>query len=233
VPDTLCLVSGPRTGVRHLLTLAANFKELRPMPELFASLEARLDPGAALDLAEAAAQASGQRVLAYPLLPDTLAPEAVESVLLSRRNVRLLLVVRRQIDAYVSWCKAVELGAWREADTTDLRLTLDPDDFAAWLDAQENWYRHWRQWLERRHLPAPVLRYETEIDQPPLAALKRLSAAARQVGVLLRVPAKATLPGLDRQDRSRAIADKVANWPEFSRALIARGLEKRAFGHPA
>jgi hypothetical protein len=77
-----------------------------------------------------------------------------------------------------------------------------------------------------------VLRYETHIDQPPEWVLKRFSAAAAQLGITLRLPAEITVPGLERQDRVKALADKVSNWPEFSRAIIAKGLEKRAFGYP-
>jgi len=232
VLDTLCLITGPRTGTNHLLSLGTNLSELKSLPDLFNSLAERVEPDNVLERASTEAQGEHKRVLAFKLWHDTLDAETIEQFILSRRGVRVVFVVRRQIDAYASWCKAITLRQWRGIDTSGHRLELDPDDFALWLDAQERWYGHWRSWLSRRFLPCPILRYETDIDQPPEVALKRLAIAAAQVGVTLRVPATLSQPGLTKQDRVRAVADKVINWPEFSRIIVKRGLEKRAFGYP-
>lgn len=230
--DTLCLITGPRSGANHLMQLGANFAELKTFPELFNSLAERIEPDDVLDRAVAEARAEHKRVLAFKLWHDTLEPETVEQLVLSRPGVRIIFVVRRQIDAYVSWCKAINVHKWQEVDTSAVRLSLDIADFAAWMDAQERWFDRWRNWLNRRFLPSPILRYETDIDLPPEGALRRFSAAAAQVGVTLRVPATLTTTGLVKQDRVKAAADKVDNWPAFSRALVAQRLEKRAFGYP-
>lgn len=230
--DTICLITGPRTGANHLMQLGGNLAELRTFPELFNSLAERIEPDNVLDRATAEAQAERKRVLAFKLWHDTLEADTVEHMVLSRPGVRVIFVVRRQIDAYVSWCKAISTHRWQQVDTSGVRLNLDAADFAAWMEAQERWYDRWRNWLNRRFLPCPILRYETDIDQPPEGVLRRFSAAAAQVGVTLRVPASLSTTGLVKQDRIKAAADKVDNWPAFSRALVARGLEKRAFGHP-
>ncbi|MDB5541623.1 MAG: hypothetical protein JWQ89_3350 [Devosia sp.] len=230
--DTICLITGPRTGANHLMSLGDNLAELKTFPDLFESLAERIEPDSVLERAAAEAQAGRKRVLAFKLWHDTLEAETVERMVLSRPGVRVIFVVRRQIDAYVSWCKAIELGQWQGVDTSALQLTLDADDFALWLDAQERWYDRWRNWLNRRFLPCPILRYETDIDQPAEWALKRFASAAAQVGVTLRVPAALHFTGLVKQDRVRAAADKADNWPAFSKAIVARGLEKRAFGYP-
>lgn len=230
--DTICLITGPRTGANHLMQLGGNLAELKSFPELFNSLAERIEPDHVLDRAAAEAQAERKRVLTFKLWHDTLEAETVEHMVLSRPGVRVIFVVRRQIDAYVSWCKAISVHQWQDVDTSAVRLNLDANDFAAWMDAQERWFDRWRNWLNRRFLPCPILRYETDIDQPPVSALRRFSAAAAQVGVTLRVPATLNTTGLVKQDRIKAAADKVDNWPAFSRALVAQGLEKRAFGYP-
>lgn len=230
--DTICLITGPRTGANHLMRLGGNLAELKTFPELFSSLAERIEPDNVLDRATAETQAERKRVLTFKLWHDTLEAETVEQLVLSRPGVRVIFVVRRQIDAYVSWCKAISVHQWQDVDTSTVRLTLDADDFAAWIEAQERWYDRWRNWLNRRFLPCPILRYETDIDQPPEWTLRRFSAAAAQVGVTLRVPAALTTAGLVKQDRIKAAADKVDNWPAFSRTLVVRGLEKRAFGYP-
>jgi len=232
VLDTVCLISSPRTGANQLLSLCDNLAEAQAFPALFSTLAERLAPEAAIAAATEATRAAGKRVMAFKLWHDMLPLEQATGLVADRPGVRLVLVLRRQIDAYLSWCKAIELGQWHGADTSGLKLTVAIEDFVFFMEAQERWFAHWQAWLARRYLPVPILRYETDIDQPPEWALRRLSAAAGQLGVTLRVPAKLTSTGLTKQDRVKAAADKVSNWPQFSRELTARGLEKRAFGYP-
>lgn len=189
-------------------------------------------PSAWLDALELAAKDSGKRVMSFKLFRHNLPIEAVEREIMARRGMRVMMVVRRQIDSYISWRKAVELGKWQDVDTTGIRLRLDPGKFAEWLDAQERWYDHWRNYLNRRFLPCPVIHYETDIDQPVERVLRRFAAAAGQVGISLRPPVVVTHQGLERQDKARSLADKVTNWAEFNREVFARGLERRAFGYP-
>lgn len=232
VLDTVCLVTSPRTGANHLLSLCENLAEAQAFPALFETLAERLSPEAAVAAAADLTRANGRRVMAFRLWHDMLPLEEAISVVADRPGVRLVLVMRRQIDAYLSWCKAIELGRWQGVDTSELKLRVSIDDFIFFMEAQERWFAHWQTWLARRYLPVPILRYETDIDQPPEWALKRLAAASAQVGITLRVPATLHSTGLVKQDRVKAAADKIGNWPQFSRELTLRGLEKRAFGYP-
>lgn len=232
VLDTVCLISSPRTGANQLLSLCDNLAEAQAFPRLFETLAERLAPEAAIAAASEATRVANKRVMMFKLWHDMLPLEQAISVVADRPGVRLVLVVRRQIDAYLSWCKAIELGQWQGVDTSDLQLRVTIEDFIFFMEAQERWFAHWQDWLSRRYLPVPTLRYETDIDQPPELALKRLAAAAAQVGITLRVPPTFTSTGLKKQDRVKAVADKVSNWPQFSRELTTRGLEKRAFGYP-
>jgi hypothetical protein len=232
VLDTVCLITSPRTGANQLLSLCDNLAEAQAFPALFQTLAARFAPDAAILAASELTRAAGKRVMLFKLWHDTLPLDEAIRAVADRPGTRLVLVMRRQIDAYLSWCKAIELSSWQGTDTSGLQLQIPIADFVAFMEAQERWFAHWQAWLARRYLPAPILRYETDIDQPPEWVLKRLSAAVAQVGVTLKVPAVLGSHGLTKQDRVRAAADKVANWPEFSRELQARGLEKRAFGYP-
>lgn len=193
---------------------------------------ARDRPGTWLEAIESATREHGRRLVSFRLWPGDLAPEVIGSEVVPRPGMRVIAVVRRQIDTYVSWRKATALGKWRDADTTGVRPVLDIEDFEDWLAQQERWYHHWRDLIARRYLPLPILRYEIDIDIPIERALKRIASAAALVGVTLRPPVAITHSGLQRQDTSRAIADKIDNWGPFSRELSARGLERRAFGYP-
>jgi hypothetical protein len=113
-----------------------------------------------------------------------------------------------------------------------MRIELDADHFARWLDEQQRWYEMWRDYVSRHFLPAPIVRYELDIDQPPERIIRRFAAMAAQVGVTLRVSAAIGNKGLARQDKATSVGDKVSNWAQFSREVFARGLERRAFGYP-
>ena len=97
--DTICLITGPRTGANHLMQLGGNLAELKTFPELFNSLAERIEPDSVLDRAAAEAQAERKRVLTFKLLHDTLEAETVEQRVLSQPGMRVFFVVRRQIDA--------------------------------------------------------------------------------------------------------------------------------------
>jgi hypothetical protein len=185
-----------------------------------------------LDALEQAAIFLKKRVMSFKLIARNLPNEVIEREIVTRHGLRMILVVRKQVDAYVSWRKAIELGRWRDADTTGMRLKLEIDPFERWLDEQERWYDVWRNYLNKRFMPCPVLRYELDIDQPAERVVRRFAAAAAQVGVTLRPPAAITHTGYSKQDRATNMADKVTNWAEFSREIFARGLERRAFGYP-
>lgn len=228
--DVICLIAAPRAGTHRLCGALGDFEELACHPAPFRQAGDG-NPSAWLDAAEAAAAAGGKRLMGFGLAPDDLPVETIEREIMPRPGLRAILVVRKQIDAYVSWLRSRYLGTMPAAGGARVRVKLDADRFEAWLDAQERWYGHWRDYFARRYLPCPVIRYELDIDQSRERVLRRFAAAAAQVGITLRLPAT---PG-DRDERGSGralLADKVANWPEFNRRIFARGLERRAFGYP-
>lgn len=227
--DAITIITGPRTGAGHVLALMNNIEAAAPRDGLFA--DGHADAGGRLDLAELEARGAGKSLLVTKVT-SALPRETVEAIL-NRPDMRAVIVVRRQIDSFVSLAKAMGMGAWRDTDLTRVKVKLDAARFAGWMEEQEAWYAHWKQWLERRSFPVPVLRYETHIQGLPAdTVLRRLGNAAAQVGITMRVPAELPHPGLVRQDRERTVAFKVKNWPDFSKGLVERGIEKRAFGYP-
>ena len=227
--DAITIITGERTGAGHLFALLRNIEAAAPRDGLFA--DGYADATARLDAAEAEARAEGRSLLVVKAI-STMPRAVVERELLGRTGMRAVVVVRRLIDAYVSLAKATALDAFRDRDLTHVKVRLDPAHFAAWLDGQEDWYGHWQEWLLRRSFPVPILRYESHLSVPPEAVLRRFAAAAAQVGITVRLPATLPHAGLVKQDRETAAASRVKNWPEFSRALVERGIEKRAFGYP-
>ena len=227
--DGITVITGPRSGAGHLFALLRNFEAVATGDGLFA--DGAGDTPGRLEQLEREARSQNRSLIALRAT-SALPRDAVERHLLDRDGMRTMFVVRRQVDAYVSLAKATALGAWRETDLTRVKVKLEVARFAAWLDEQEDWYAHWRRWLERRALPVPVLRYEAHLTLPAEAVLRRFASTAAQLGLTLRVPAALPFAGLTQQDREKIVAFKVKNWPEFSKALTERGVEKRAFGYP-
>ncbi len=227
--DGITVITGPRSGAGHLFALLKNFEAVAPSDGLFA--DGVQDAAGKIDLAELEARAERKTLLVLKAT-SALPREMVERDLLGRSGMRALFVVRRQIDAYVSLAKATALDAFRDTDLTPVKVKLDAARFARWLDEQEAWYAHWSAWLEKRAFPLPILRYETHLSVPAESVLRRFASAAGQLGITLKVPATLPFTGLVKQDRERAAAHRVKNWPEFSRALGEMGIEKRAFGYP-
>jgi hypothetical protein len=227
--DAITIITGPRTGAGHLFALLRNIEAVAPRDGLFA--DGHADATARMDTAEAEARAEGKSLLVVKAT-SAMPRDIVERELLGRTGMRAVVVVRRQIDAYVSLAKATALNAFRDRDLTGVKVRLDPAHFASWLEEQEDWYGHWQEWLLRRSFPVPILRYETHLAVPPESALRRFASAAAQVGITVRVPSTLAHPGLTRQDREPAAAFRVKNWVDFSKALLERDIEKRAFGYP-
>ena len=228
--DAVAIITGPRTGAGHLVSLLDNVEAVAHSGGLFA--DGFADAAGRLDRAERDAHAAGKSMLVFTL--TSAAPrDVVAREILDRPGMRAIIVMRRQVDAYVSLAKAMALGAWRDTDLTNVKVKLDAARFADWMAGQEAWYAHWRRWLERRGLPVPVIRYETQIQGLPAdTVLRRFSACLSQLGLTLPIPAELPHAGLVRQDRERTVAFKVRNWPDFSRGLSERGIDKRAFGYP-
>ena len=195
---------------------------------------ARDNPADWLDALEGAARERGKRIMSIRLSRGDLDTDVIEREIATRARLRFVMVVRKQIDSFVSWRRSVEISKWQGVGVSSdrLRLKLDADGFERWLDAQQRWYDHWRDFLNRRFTPCPVLRYEVDIDQPADRVLRRFAAAAGQVGIALRVPATIDDSYSHLRDKPESLADRVANWADFNRAIFARGLERRAFGYP-
>jgi hypothetical protein len=227
--DAITIITGPRSGAGHLFALLRNVETIAPHGDLFVGGIA--DITAQVNGADAEAREEHKSMLVLKAT-SAMPRDVVERDLLGRTGMRAIVVVRRQIDAYVSLAKATALNAFRDRDLTGVKVRLDPDHFANWLIEQEDWYGHWQEWLLRRSFPVPILRYEAHLTLPPESVLRRFASAAAQVGLTVRVPATLPHQGLVKQDRETAAAFRVKNWSDFSKALIERDIEKRAFGYP-
>jgi hypothetical protein len=202
--DVICLIAAPRAGTERLCEVLEHFGDL-------ASFRGADESLAAL---ESTALGRGRRVMSFPLFEGDLRADE----LADRPSTRFILVVRKQIDAYLDLL------------CTEGAPNLDAGSLGEWLTAQERWYGRWRTLLARRGLPAPVLRYESDIEQPAERLMRRFSAAASQLGIVLKLPT--AFPDLPLPARPAPPAERVGNWTAFTKDIFAHGLERRAYGYP-
>ena len=260
----ICIIGMRRTGSNHLMNVLRNFRALEATGELFnrddvfgigrmlpqlrettglpiprlgdqlLKAYARGNPGGFLAAVEEAVRRKGKRAYCFKVFEDQLSREALETQVLSRPGMRHVLLVRRSLDAYVSFAKATSTDKWVGHDTTASPIELEAEGFAAWLDEQRAWYGHWLARAKARGESPVVLTYEDDIDRPTYVVLWRFSRLAKRLGIPLPMPLKLRLRhrGLARQDRNRALSDRIANWPEFAAGLERLGLSEAARGYP-
>jgi hypothetical protein len=108
----IVVIASQRTGAGHLLSLLHNFPEVAVRDGDLGEETGSI--AAVIDRAELDALAHSQRVFVVKAT-SRLARETLESEVLTRPDMRAVLVTRRLIDTYVSLVRARESGVWRDA----------------------------------------------------------------------------------------------------------------------
>lgn len=258
-PKLLCILGVGRTGSNHLATLLSAIPEIDSRFEIFNPsrsyhmtadelIELSRLSGVAFDPSpenpEAVAVIRSRPDLVLACLRRFLAPEKrllvfkvffrhltvqqVTESIVSQPDIHILFVRRRPIDTFISARKAQQVRTWQGIDTTDIKVAIDVDNFLRWWTARAAWYRDLERACWVRGKAFDHLSYETDIDLPPVEATRSFGARLARAGVTgLTLPD--AVVGTNRQDRTRDVAQKVENWPEFERELRARGKLNAAF----
>ncbi|MEM8505993.1 MAG: sulfotransferase domain-containing protein [Cyanobacteria bacterium P01_D01_bin.1] len=142
-----------------------------------------------------------------------------------------IALTRRIIDSYISFIKATETKAWLKLDTTQVKPTLDINDFVTWYRDRHTYYTLCAsQYLKTHQKGIEVLRYEDFIRGSNLENLtfscEKISAATGIDIGLFNTEFKLEYW---KQDKNQSVSDKVTNWPEFEGQLQERGLLEAAF----
>jgi len=218
----------PVAGVKDTENLRVDIPRLAAMSGMDAgdvdglTAWARTNPNVVLD----ALLADGQgRSLAFKIFPAHLEPAQLE-LLFARRDIAFLFLLRRPIDSYISVVKAQSLKAWRNADTSDVRIRADVRGFVEKCRVWSRWYATARTLVARHGHASGDILYDADLrraDRP-----LRVASAVRAIGLDPGAfdPEIATR---SRQDNEMDYARKVENWSEFKAALDAAGLSAMAF----
>jgi len=196
----------------------------------------RSEPEIYLKLLENLADRQQKSVLSFLLFPDHLPDTAVRS-LLDGDNTIAVFLVRNRLPRYVSLLKAMTLDIWRRHDTTDLRVTIDFDDFLAVSRAADDWFRKTSEWAFVSDCTSHRVSYENDLDKPPAEAY---AALCRLLEPHLSPERPETIhSSFFKQDDNRDVFRTIVEGEEVRRELNRRELldyalsSPEVFGHPA
>jgi hypothetical protein len=178
----------------------------------------RRNPGKVLD---ALLHSSGERPLFFKLFGGHLSKAQVAAEILSRDDVRYVLLWRRPIESFISSRKASHYGVHGRVDTTTLKPTIVDQDFVNWALRYNRWYDWTARELRARGLPTMEIVYETQLKN----AESHVALAGILDGLVALGLPKVALPeellSSERQDREPDYRARVANWAEFEREILS------------
>ena len=107
---------------------------------------------------------------------------------------------------------------WRDTDRPGCGRGSTPTQFAAWLDEQERWYEHWRDWLDApRSSPARCCATRPTSTSRPSGCCAASPPPRRRSGIdAAGRRRRYRIRGSTKQDRAKADGPRSSNWPEFS-----------------
>lgn len=248
---------GPDSGVSSLALAAGLPAKVGRAPDL--GRWVRADPLRALDVLAASAPPS-TLAFATKLFPTFLEHEFLDRCLMAAPNAHFVTLTRSPIDTFISLTKAKSMGEWAHVDTTNLRPSLQVDEFVAWHRRISDWYRQVEGLLARHGRQDLRLVYEADVNVDEPRTLGRLREILATVGVMTEVDSADGLPagavphrpwwsaawyrlrgrrlalrqsgqrGYVRQERSRQRETRVNNWDAFV-AGLSREHDLRMLDH--
>jgi hypothetical protein len=169
-------------------------------------------------------------MLSFKVFPGQLPINRISGRLIPMPRMRFLIVKRRIIDAYVSQLKAQQIGRWADADTTDIRVVLDPAQFIRYVERNRRWYRTLSGELARAGKPHEELIYEEFAAQGDRKLTEDLVTRLHGLGFRGMAPGSPQAKPR-KQDRSPTYHEKVANWVEFAEDPRVRRMDIDMFGY--
>jgi len=151
-------------------------------------------------------------------------------------NTKVILLERNFIDTYVSLKKVSITSAWRDYDTTDIKITIDLSDFSEYCDRMSLLYRNIKEILASRKEPFMVSNYDdfhTHDDSDWNKLVKLQGSLLSQLGLRLdidierfeEVTEREVSPFMAKQDKNSQHKDKIQNYKAIQGLIEKKILE--------
>jgi hypothetical protein len=171
-----------------------------------------------------------KQILVFKVFAGQLSVRQVKKAIIARPDTVIIFIRRRPIDTYISHRKASKLKKWLKVDTTEFKVAIEARRFLRWWRQSNAWYRGLEAACWDKDKPFYEMTYEDDIAPSPAQAARRFCAILEDCGVgPFTMPGDDPGIGLNRQDRNTRVDDRIANWPQLERDLIARGSLDKAF----
>lgn len=161
------------------------------------------------------------------IFPGHLGLSQIDQIIASFEPICYVLT-RRPVDMYISNLKAMSMKSWAQANTTDIKPTIDLPGFLDWHARTRRHYQGCLFCMQRHGHTFAELTYNDlfESDNGPAECLTQFY---EQLGVSIDAP-DSKPSAYAKQDLSTSINDKVANWESFHTAVTAADQEPKLNG---
>jgi hypothetical protein len=187
------------------------------------------DPLRALRAVTAVSREMGATTISYKIFPRQLPMEKLEQII-DDDHRHVVFMVRRRLDVYISYQKAVATGSYTQTSTAEVKPTIDVEDFLAWARRTDEWYDACFDLVRARGRKISIARYRTDINLPKRVLLERTSEALAYHGVTVTLPERRLRRKFQRQDKNVGPFMKIANGDELRAALRERKALKYGMG---
>jgi hypothetical protein len=191
----------------------------------------RTEPLEALRVLGDAARLAGAKYVSYKIFPRQLEREDLSRLLASPGRT-VLFIVRRRLDAYISYQKALQTAAWKNASTADTLPTIDAHQFMKWARATDEWFDDCVQLAEAHGKSFKIARYSEDVDVPKLRLMWNIQRNLGDLGVNVTMPVGEVPTRFSRQDRAVDPFRKISNGEELRVELQSMSQYNYALGHP-
>jgi hypothetical protein len=183
----------------------------------------RRHPHAVINTMTSIAEKYHKSLFSFKLFPGHLSTTNTLATIGDLRPF-IVFISREPIDTFISLKKAREAGGWSGINTSEMRVTLDVDEFLSWHVATQEFLTGAWAAAERFAAGCAQITYR-EIygggDPAEIVVRRKLESLGIDLG------RSAIVDSLPRQDHSEGRAKKVKNWGAFENEMARRGLAHR------
>jgi hypothetical protein len=175
--------------------------------------------------------AHGKSLLAYKIFPGQASLATMEKII-NRENVIVAQIVRRRLDVFISYKKALTKNVWKNESTKDILIEIDIDEFLKWADKIDKWFANTGALITQHNRPNKVWVYEDDINRPKADVIFEIQNVLAQNGLNLDITLAIKKEKFSRQDRQVGPFKKIDNGEKLRQELRARGKYNYALSAP-
>lgn len=142
-------------------------------------------------------------------------------------TTHLIIITRNLLDVYISWKKTTETKKWGWVDTSDIKITVNPEEFYEWYNETSYKYTCLFDSLTALNKPYVIINYdEMNKHVSTMAKIKYILTTLykNNINLKLNLHKYNQTTFLPKQDTCSRHKDQIANYEEFKTFLISKSL---------